>query len=104
MCRRSLNCYCNKMDEKEFITNPFTGRAIQVGGRTYKMVEADILLWLDSQCGAVLDPNRPKLYCGNSTVLPDGYSGRATPYQCLRKGFKSGLCKTYERIKHSSSI
>lgn len=91
-------------EQKEYVINPFTGRAIQVGGRTYKMVEADILEWLESQCGCGPDPLRPKLYCGNGALVPEGYAGRATPYQCLRKGFKSGLCKTYDQIKKSSSV
>lgn len=31
-----------------------------------------------------------KIYCGTKTVVPEGYAGRGTQYECLRKGFGAG--------------
>lgn len=55
--------------------------------------------WLNSQCTGNLDPNRPRLYCGNNAQLPAGYIGRGTPYQCLQKGFGTGFCAAVEKMK-----
>lgn len=37
----------------------------------------------------------PKRYCGNKTILPDGYDVFGTLFECLRKGY--GICKATGR-------
>ncbi len=87
------------MDEKkqEVVINPFTGRTIRVSGRTYRLVQAELMAWLEQQCAAGPDPNREKLYCGSKN-LPAGYSRAGTSQECLRRGFKTGLCSVYQRF------
>jgi hypothetical protein len=34
---------------------------------------------------------KPKLYCGDKEILPQGYAGFGTRYQCLRKGVGTGM-------------
>ena len=34
---------------------------------------------------------RPRIYCGNNDILPDGYDQMGTPYLCLRKGVGTGI-------------
>ena len=39
----------------------------------------------------VFSAEKPKIYCGNELILPDGYDEFGTPYECLRKGVGVGL-------------
>lgn len=89
--------------EEEKVINPFTGRAITVGGRTYKFVEAELIEWLEKQCSKPLDPNRPRKYCGNKEVVPEGYERRGTPYECMQKGYKTGVCSVYNKFAKSKA-
>jgi hypothetical protein len=41
--------------------------------------------------------NRSRHYCGNRTVLPQGYSRRGSRYECLRTGFGAGMCSIYHQ-------
>jgi len=38
-----------------------------------------------------MNARRPRLYCGTSEILPIGYDGFGTSYDCLRKGVGVGL-------------
>lgn len=52
---------------------------------------------LKSKCGP-LDPNRLRKYCGNSDSVPQGYARRGSPYECLRKGVKTGYCEAVSKL------
>jgi len=89
------------MEEKEArIINPFTGRAIRVGGRTYRLVEAELLDWLDRQCGQPYERQGPRTYCGPAAAVPQDYDRRGTQYECLKKGVKVGICTVHRRFNH----
>ena len=34
---------------------------------------------------------RPRIYCGNNQIIPEGYDEMGTPYLCLRKGVGTGI-------------
>jgi hypothetical protein len=40
--------------------------------------------------------HRPKLYCGNGNVVPDGYDRAGSRFECLRKGYGSALVYSTE--------
>lgn len=44
----------------------------------------------ERQAPGVVNPQRPKLYCGNDMMLPAGYARFGNNAECLRKGF--GAC------------
>lgn len=46
----------------------------------------------EREFGPEIPPNKPKnrLYCGDKQNLPQGYTGRARPSQCLKKGIWIG--------------
>jgi hypothetical protein len=81
------------------VINPFTGREIIVGGRTYKFVEKRLLDWLEDGCEDGPDPNAPKYYCGPRDQVPPGYVRRGTQYECLKKGFGTGKCEVYRKFR-----
>jgi hypothetical protein len=43
------------------------------------------------QVQGIINPNRPKIYCGTDLILPDGYTRFGNNPECLRKGFGSCL-------------
>jgi hypothetical protein len=82
------------------VLNPLTGRYIRVGGATYRRVFGDeVYRWLERECSTPLDPNRPRYYCGRAPVTPAGYAGRSDSYDCLRKGYKTGICAVWEKMQ-----
>lgn len=44
-----------------------------------------------------------RLYCGDKQVLPQGYTGFATRYTCLRKGVGIGLYKIRDKNGNGST-
>ena len=48
----------------------------------------------ERQAVGVVNPNRPKIYCGNDAMLPDGYARYGTLAECLRKGYGACLYST----------
>ena len=78
--------------------DPFTGEIITIGGRRYRRVEAQLLDWLEHQCGGAPNPNRPRVYCGTAAVIPPEYTRRGTEYECMRKGVGAGICKVYSKF------
>lgn len=83
----------------ERVINPFTGREIVVGGKTYRFVEKQLLDWLEDRCSRGPNPNRRKVYCGKGDAIPPGYIGRGTSYECLKKGMGTGICQVYRKFK-----
>ncbi len=59
----------------------------------------EVLIWLENQCAQPLDPNRTRTYCGNADPIPQGYIRRGTPYECLRKGIKTGICNVRTKMR-----
>lgn len=85
------------MEQKETVLNPFTGREIIIGGRTYRLVERSLLNWLREGCDQ--EPQaRGRVYCGNRVNIPEGYIRAGTKYECLRKGFGAGKCGVYKKF------
>ena len=41
---------------------------------------------------------KPKSYCGDGNVLPDGYDKFGTPYECLKKGVGIGFVIDKKKI------
>lgn len=80
--------------------DPFSGQTISIHGRRYRYVEARLLDWLERQCDAPLDPRRPRTFCGVGTI-PPGYTRRGSPYECLKKGIKTGICAVHARFQQS---
>ena len=88
------------MSQREQVINPRTGRLIYVDGRTFRLVAEAQYNWLERQCANPPDPTLPKYYyCGTKRDVPSGYVKRGSPYNCLKKGFKTGLCKAFSKIK-----
>lgn len=58
----------------------------------------DIILYLPSPKRCFGSPrSRRPVYCGNRRSIPRGYRRRrASPYECLRKGFGAGMCSVYK--------
>lgn len=36
-------------------------------------------------------PQKERIYCGKSGILPPGYDRFGTPFECLRKGYGAGI-------------
>lgn len=85
-------------DNRERVINPFSGRSILVNGKTYKFVERSLIDWLENACGRPYERHGPKKYCGSAANLPAGYDVFGTPYECLKKGFKTGQCSVYTKF------
>jgi hypothetical protein len=82
------------------VINPFTGREIIVGGRTYRFVEKQLLDWLEDRCSGAPDPDRERVYCGEKDPIPREYARRGTSYECLKKGIGTGVCQVYKKFKN----
>ena len=50
-----------------------------------------------SRCLQQRPVSSQRSYCGNKSVIPNGYSTRASRYECLKKGIGVGICSVYPR-------
>ena len=87
------------MEEKNYVLDPFTGEEIVLNGARYRRVRSDILDWLNDQCARGPNPARERTFCGTADPVPEGYTRRGTPYECMRKGVKLGICAVYNKMK-----
>ncbi len=47
-------------------------------------------------------PPRPKLYCGNSDNLPEGYTRNGTRFECLKKGYGAALVYSTDQQRRNA--
>jgi hypothetical protein len=47
----------------------------------------------------LVESSKPRLYCGKSDTLPDGYDDFGEPFECLRKGFGAGKASVINNNK-----